>query len=92
MVIDIFCVKSARINPIRHCPDDFSTAATAVAGRTVGVRRASALHDARSMQKIMDQGVHRDHGLSRLEPNRPVPACSDQQVDNAIIRTLSETP
>jgi hypothetical protein len=72
-------IEGAGINPVCGSSDNLGTATSSIASRTIPMGNAATFQNASAVQKIVHQGVDSNHGLSGLEPNRPVVARSNQQ-------------
>ena len=61
-------IEGPRVDPIGHGFNDFSAAASSVAGRAIGMVGAEPVQDAGAVQKVVNEGVDRDHAGANLAP------------------------
>src|SRR3984893_17814840 len=61
-------IEGAGIDPFSHGFNDVSAAAGPVAGRAIGMVRAEPVQDAGAVQKVVNEGVDRDHAGADLMP------------------------
>ena len=73
-------------------PNDVGAAAWPVAAGPIGMGGLEPAQDPGPVQKIVHQGIDRDHAARRLRPSGRTSAAPIRMPDNAIVSTLSETP
>jgi len=61
-------IEGAGIDPFSHNFNDLSAAAAPVAGRAIGMVGAEPVQDAGAVQKVVNEGVDRDHAGANLAP------------------------
>jgi hypothetical protein len=73
-------VELAGVDLAGHGLDDLGAAARSVAGRPIAVMGDEPAKDTGAVQKIVHQGIDRDHAAASFASQPPGPRCAEKQL------------